>query len=91
MVQGDPLAHGYLSAVSVGLLLPLSIVLARNFKELTPAVRALDLLRRPYLAVCGLALASVAVCTPAEWRGLHQRLRHEPSSFSRLMLCPMQG
>jgi len=47
----DPLVHGYLSAVSVGLLLPLSIVLARNFKELAPAVRSPDpdLLRRPIL------------------------------------------
>ncbi len=91
MVQGDPLAHGYLSSVSVGLLLPLSIVLARNFKELTPAVRATDLLRRPWLAVCGLALALVAVCIPANRRGSHQCLRHEPSSFSRLVLCVKQG
>ena len=61
----DPLVHGYLSAVSVALLLPLSIVLARNFKELNPTVRAPDLLQRGSLARALLsppfALAAVAL------------------------------
>ena len=34
-----PRVHGYLVAISFGAILPLSIVIARNFKELDPLVR----------------------------------------------------
>lgn len=36
----NPRVHGYLMAISVGLLLPLSIIISRNFKEYSNAVRA---------------------------------------------------
>ena len=35
----NPRVHGYLMAISLGLLLPLSIVISRNFKEYSNAVR----------------------------------------------------